>query len=63
MNRDPLTPPGKFHQNRLVNEEFDFFREGGLTGGNGAPIHKFISELLLVNISRFFVSNFIKIAQ
>ena len=43
----------KFHQNRTINEEFDFFEGGGgggAAGGQGAPIHKFLSQLLLVNI-------------
>ena len=42
----------KFHQNRPINEEFDFFDEGAKRppGGKGVPIHKFISQLLLVNI-------------
>ena len=44
----------KLHQNRPVNEEFDFFfffegrREA--PGGEGATIHKSLSQLLLVNI-------------
>ena len=43
----------KFNQNRTINEEFDFFEgggRGGAAGGQGAPIHKFLSQLLLVNI-------------
>ena len=37
----------KFHQNRPINEEFDFFEEGGERPpeGMGAPIPKFISGL------------------
>ena len=43
----------KFHQNRTINEEFYFFEGGGGEGPQGsieAPIHKFLSQLLLVNI-------------
>ena len=41
----------KFNQNRTINEEFDFLEGGGgAAGGKGAPIHKFLSQLLLVNI-------------
>ena len=42
----------KFHQNRPINEEFDFFEGGGggPPGGEGAPIYKFLSKLLFVNI-------------
>ena len=41
----------KFHENQQVNEEFVFLiGGGGVPGGNGAPIHKFVSQLLLVNI-------------
>ena len=61
MNRGPLHFPKKiqmlcfqFHQNRTMKEEFDFFGEGGggegLPGGKGAPIHKFLFQLILVNI-------------
>ena len=52
----------KFHKNHSINEEFDFFegeeegdprdrdpREGD-PRGMGALIHKFSSQLLLVNI-------------
>ena len=35
----------KFHQNRTINEELDFFE-----GGAEVPIHKFLSQLSLVNI-------------
>ena len=40
----------KFHQNRPINEEFYFFEGGGEgpPGGEGAPIYKFLSELLFV---------------
>ena len=43
----------KFKQNFTINEEFDYF-EGRAgrerpPGGKGAPIHKFLSQLLLVN--------------
>ena len=45
----------KFNQNRPINEEFDFFEVGGREekgppAGEGAPIHKMLSQLLLVNI-------------
>ena len=54
----------KFHQNRTINEEFDYFdgeREGP-PGGKGASIHKFLSQLFLVYIGKCCVSNFIKTA-
>ena len=40
----------KFHQNQPINEEFYFFEGGGKgpPGGEGAPIYKFLSELLFV---------------
>ena len=51
----------KFQQNRIINEEFDFWREGGQgdrihkfefgegdgAGPQGVPIYKFYSQLLL----------------
>ena len=43
----------KFQQNRTINEEFNYIEGGGAEGppGNmGAPIHKFLSQLLFVNI-------------
>ena len=43
----------KFQQNRIINEEFHFFEGGGEEGppgGKGAPIHKFLTKLLLVSI-------------
>ena len=44
----------KFDQNRTINEEFNFFEgEGEAEGppeGKGTPIHKFLSQLLLVTI-------------
>ena len=57
----------KFEQNHTINEEFDFF-EGGrererAPGSKGAPIHKTISQLLLVKKYKYYVSNFIKITQ
>ena len=43
----------KFHQNRTINEELDFFEGGGAPRGlGGLYIHKFISQLLLVNIRK-----------
>ena len=47
----------KFHQNRTINEEFNFFEgEGeGHPGDKGTPIHKFLSQLLLVNICKFLL--------
>ena len=42
-----------FHQNRIINEEFDFFLGGereGPPGGKGASIHEFLSQLFLVNM-------------
>ena len=44
----------KFKQNFTINEEFDYF-EGSAgrerpPGGKGAPIHKFLSQFLLVII-------------
>ena len=58
----------KFQQNLLITAEFDYFEgeEGGgerPSWGKGAPIHKFLSQLLLVNKLKYYVSNFIKIAQ
>ena len=55
----------KFHQNPPINEEFDFFEGGGggPPGVEGAPIYKFISQLLFLNILKCCVSNFIKIPQ
>ena len=54
----------KFHQILTINEEFDLFEgEGeGPPGSKGALIHKFLSQLLLVRIFKFYVSNFIKIS-
>ena len=43
----------KFLQNRTINEEFDFFEGEGEEGppeSKVAPIHQFLSQLLLVNI-------------
>ena len=43
----------KFQQNCTKNEEFDFIQGGGGEGdpgSQGAPIRKFHSQLLLVNI-------------
>ena len=42
----------QFPQNRTITEEFDFFEVGGEgpQGGRGAPIHKILSQLLMVNI-------------
>ena len=50
----------KFHQNLTINEEFDFYengggREEGPLRGRRAPIHKFPSHLLLVNILKSHV--------
>ena len=54
----------KFHQNRPINEEFKFIEVGGgAPGEKRAPIHKFLSQLLLVNALKCYVSNFIKIRQ
>ena len=51
MMKGPPPPPShkkvKFHQNRPINEEIDVF-EG--REERGAPYHKFLSQLLLVNI-------------
>ena len=45
----------KFHQNHTINEEFYFFegRREGFPGGMGAPINKFLSELLLLKNDEF----------
>ena len=51
----------KFQQNRIINEEFNYFEEG--PAGKGAPIHNFLSQSLLVNICKCRVSSFIKFAQ
>ena len=40
----------KFDKNPIINEEFDFSEEEGPPGGKGASIHKFLSQLFLVNI-------------
>ena len=40
----------KFNQNRPINGEFDFFEGRGALGGEEAPIYKFLSQLLFVNI-------------
>ena len=53
----------KFQQNRIINKEFDFFEGGGerSPGDKVAPIHKFLSQLLLEkNMER--LKNFSKIA-
>ena len=44
----------KFIQNCQADEEFDFFE--GMGGGEGAPNFKLYSSLLLVNISKCYVS-------
>ena len=56
----------KVQQNHTINEELDIFEERereGPPGGKGTPIYKMYSQLLLVNIWKCCVSNFIKIAQ
>ena len=41
----------KFHKNHPINEEFDFFEGGGGPPGvEGAPIYKFLSQLLFLSI-------------
>ena len=43
----------KFNHNRPINEEFDLFElgvRGEAPGDKGAPIHRFLSRLLLVSI-------------
>ena len=47
----------KFQQIHTINEEFDFFEEGGrgALGGKEAPIHKFQSQLLLVDILKYSI--------
>ena len=36
----------KFHKNRPIYEEFDFFEGGeGPPGAEGAPIYKYLSQL------------------
>ena len=41
-----------FQENSTINEELNYFEGGGegSPGGKEAPIHKFLSLLLLVNI-------------
>ena len=57
----------KFQQNSTINEGFDYFFFGGgrekPPGVKRAPIHKFLSKLLLVNKILHYFSNSIKIAQ
>ena len=46
----------KFEQNRTISEEFDFLRGEGV--GQGVPIYKFYSQLLLANYRLKYVSAF-----
>ena len=61
----------EFHKNLPANEEFIFFHVGwsGVGGRDGEgghekeiPIFKFCSYFFCVNISKYYVSNVIKIA-
>ena len=46
----------QFEQNRTISEGFDFLRGEG--GGQGVPIYKFYSQLLLANHILKYVSAF-----
>ena len=63
----PPPPKVKFFIYWPILIKFDFFLgrggEGRRGGERGTLYHKFLSQLLLVNIWKCYVSNFIKIGQ